>query len=234
MATTPNETARPVEIVFVLDCDNTLLDNDAVKVDMDQGLRDLLGDAGATRFWEIYEDVRQREGVVDLPATFEAYRPDAPDDQTLERARAFIMDFPFAERLYPAALDTLRVLRERGMPVIVSDGDTVYQPRKLELSGLAAAVNHQWVVYTHKEERLDEVMARWPADFYVMIDDKARILAETKRLWPDRFVTVHVRQGHYADQLYDPAPDVAIAGISDLRGLDFAALRALLTTGPRA
>lgn len=219
---------QPASVAFILDCDNTLLDNDSVKADMDARLKTLLGEALTARFWQVYEDVRHREGVVDLPMTFSAFRSDLPDDATLEQVRAAIMDFPFATRLFPATLATLGYLETLGLPVIVSDGDSVYQPRKIELSGLAKAVNDQWVVYTHKEDHLDEVMARWPADFYVMVDDKARILAETKRRLPDRFVSVHILQGHYAGESFTPAPDITLRDIGDMQSLDLATLRRYL------
>ncbi len=219
---------RSAPIVFILDCDNTLLDNDQVKSDMDAQLRALLGDALTVRFWEVYEHVRQRKGTVDLPETFAQFRADLPDDGTLDHVRAAIMDFPFATRLFPATLATLDFLRSQGLPTIVSDGDSVYQPRKIERSGLAEAVCGQWVVYIHKEDHLDEVMARWPADFYVMVDDKARILAETKRRLPNRFVTAHLLKGHYAEDVYSPAPDITLRDIGDLQSLDMDALRAYL------
>lgn len=222
----PDRTARSV--VFILDVDNTLLDNDGVKADMDADLRRILGESLAARFWEVYEQVRHERGLVDLPATFEAFRADTPDAATLERARSAIMDYPFANRVYPDTPGALRFMREHGEPVIVSDGDQVYQPRKIERSGLAAEVQGRWIVYVHKEDHLDEVMARWPAAYYVMVDDKARILAETKRLRPDRFVTVHVLQGHYASDAYTPAPDVTIRAIGDLRSLDIESLSGYL------
>lgn len=224
----PTPTQPPAPIVFILDCDNTLLDNDRVKSDMDEELRRLIGDALTTRFWQVYEDVRDRETVVDLPETFREFRAELPDEATLERVRSAIMDFPFASRLYPATSATLAYLRERGLPVIVSDGDSVYQPRKIERSGLAADVNGQWVVYTHKEDHLEEVMRRWPADFYVMVDDKARILAETKRRLPARFVTIHLLKGHYANASFDPAPDITLDDIGELQTLDLGGLRAYL------
>lgn len=215
-------------IVFVLDCDNTLLDNDSVKTEMDAQLKALLGEALTVQFWQVYEEVRKRVGGVDLPTTFAEFRHYLSDDATLARVRSIIMDFPFATRLYPTTLPTLRYLRTVGLPTIVSDGDSVYQPRKIELSGLAGAVNGQWVVYTHKEERLNEVMERWPADFYVMVDDKARILSATKRLFPNRFVTVHILQGHYAEESYTPAPDITLRDIGDLQTLDLNDLRRYL------
>lgn len=221
-------TQPPAPIVFILDCDNTLLDNDRVKSDMDAELRRLIGDALTERFWQIYEVVRVRESVVDLPMTFLEFRPELPDDATLERVRSAIMDFPFASRLFPATPATLAYLRSCALPVIVSDGDSVYQPRKIERSGLAADVNGQWVVYTHKEDHLEEFMQRWPADFYVMVDDKTRILAETKRRLPGRFVTVHILQGHYANSVFDPPPDITLSDIGGLQTLDLASLRAYL------
>jgi hypothetical protein len=134
------------------------------------------------------------------------------------------MDYPFATCVYPETMDTLAHLRTVGRPVIVSDGDTTYQPHKIEQSGLATAVEWQVVVYIHKEEHLDEIMTRWPASYYVMVDDKPRILAETKRRIPERAVTVQVMQGHYAaaGERFDPSPDITLAGIGDMLRLSLA------------
>jgi FMN phosphatase YigB (HAD superfamily) len=228
MDATPGDAPQRAPAVFILDCDNTLLDNDAVKADMDAQLHALLGDELTARFWETYEVVRHKQGVVDLPMTFIAFQPILRDDDLLDRVQAAIMDYPFQTRLFPQSLGAITHLETLGRAVIVSDGDTVYQPRKIERSGLGAAVHGQWVVYTHKEEHLAEVMAHWPAEFYVMVDDKARILAETKRRLPERFVTVHIMQGHYAGESYMPAPDLTLPGIGDLRSLDLSALRRLL------
>jgi FMN phosphatase YigB (HAD superfamily) len=228
MDASTSATPQSAPIVFILDCDNTLLDNDRVKTDMDTRLKEIIGDTLTARFWQVYEEVRKSRGTVDLPDTFVEFRAELPDDETLERVRSAIMDFPFASRLFPATPATLRYLSAVGQPVIVSDGDSVYQPRKIELSGLAGAVDGQWVVYTHKENHLDEVMRRWPADFYVMVDDKARILAETKRRRPDRFVTVHILKGHYSREVYTPAPDITLNDIGGLQSLDLEALRAYL------
>jgi len=217
-------TSQPTRlpVVYILDCDNTLLDNDATKATMDRRLREILGDALAERYWAIYEEVRtSTNGTVDLPETFKRLRSELPDDATYERAYAAVMDYPFADDLYPASLDVLRRLSSVGEPVIVSDGDHVYQPRKIERSGLAAAVHGQVVIYSHKQDHLDEIEARWPARHYVMIDDKARILADTKRLAPTRFVTIHILQGHYAgDTSFTPKPDVTLNSIGDLLTLD--------------
>ena len=205
--------------VYILDVDDTLLDNDALKADLDARLGALLGHARLARFWHIYEEVRADTGAVDYPLTLERFAPELADEALLARIRAIIFEYPFDRCLYPAALDTVRYLREIAFPAIVSDGDAVYQPLKIERSGLAAAVEGHVLVYVHKEEHLDEVMAHWPAPFYVMVDDKARILAATKAVYPARFVTVHVRQGHYGldPQRFDPPPDVTLDTIGDLR-----------------
>lgn len=212
----PAANQRPV---FLLDVDNTLLDNDAIKAEYDRDLRGLLGAELAGRFWAVYEEVRGETGTVDYPLTMERFRAECPDAALLERARALLLNYPFRERLYPDTLATLAYLREIGEPAIVSDGDQVYQPLKIERSGLWAAVDGRVLVYVHKEDHLDAIMARWPSALYVMVDDKARILSATKARFPDRFITVHVRQGHYGLETvrYNPAPDLSIAGIGDLR-----------------
>jgi hypothetical protein len=212
-------------MAFLIDCDNTLLRNDAVKEAMNQRLIGLDGQSLADDFWKIYEEVRSREGTVDLPSTFSEFRPLLSSDSQLEAVRSAIMDFPFPEYLYPDALDTIATLKRYGLPVIVSDGDNVYQPHKIVSSGLADAVDDQWVVYVHKEQHLGEITRRWPTSLYVMIDDKARLLAAMKSLAPDRFVTVHILQGHYSSEAASPAPDIILPEIGDVRRLDFASLR---------
>jgi FMN phosphatase YigB (HAD superfamily) len=221
--TTPAPGLPPV---FVLDVDNTLLDNDAIKADLDGHLRALLGDEPTERFWRLYEDARMASDTVNLPLTLESFAPEVADPAVVARVRSIVMDYPFTKRLYPDTLATLAHLREIGLPAIVSDGDNIYQPLKIEQSGLAAAVDWRVLIYVHKEEHLDEIMARWPANIYVMVDDKARILSETKRLYPDLFVTIHVRQGHYGlDPLvYSPAPDLTVDHIGDLRTFTLAQL----------
>lgn len=234
---TPGQAERAADgtapVVFVLDCDNTLLDNDTVKADLDAGLHRILAQDLAGRFWQVYEEVRAESGTVDLPVTLERFRADCSDEETLERLRVLVMEYPFEERLYPETRETLAYLRSIGMPAIVSDGDQAYQRLKIERSGLAAAVGERVLIYVHKEEHLDELMERWPAAFYVMVDDKARILSETKARFPERFVTIHVRQGHYgtAEQQYARQPDLSFAGIGDLRTLTLDELRQYLGNG---
>ncbi len=219
---------------FIIDCDNTLLDNDALKADLSTRLQALLGPERNARLWTIYEHVRAETGVVDYPRTIERFGAELHDDRLVEAIKAVVMDYPFAEQLYPQTLPTLAHVRAIAFPGIVSDGDQVYQPLKIQRSGLAAAVEHHVLVYTHKQEHLEEIMALWPAPFYVMVDDKARILADTKAQYPDRFVTVWVRQGHYGlePNVPTPAPDVTVDHIGDLCDLGLDTLRAHLGAHP--
>lgn len=217
-STTPTSpTGAALPVVYLLDCDNTLLDNDALKEAFRERLIALLGPRLAERFWQMYEEVRAETGVIDLPLTFDRFAPLCPTPAVAQQVRAAIMEYPFATQLYPDALATIAYLKTVGLPVILSDGDKAYQPLKITASGLAAAVEGQVLIVAHKEDELDEVFRRWPAAFYVAVDDKGRILAEFKRAEPGRFVTVQVRQGHYARQAYQPAPDIIIDDIGELR-----------------
>jgi hypothetical protein len=221
-----SESSSADPVVFLLDVDDTLLDNDALKADMAAQLLALLGEARARQFWDEYEAVRRETSTVDLPLTFERFARIVPDEPTMAVVRSIVMNYPFAVRLFPETLPTLEHLRTLGLPVIVSDGDTTYQPHKIELSGLAQAVNWQVVIYVHKEEHLDEIQRRWPARYYVLVDDKARILAAVKRRMAGQVVTVHVLQGHYAGETLEggPLPDITLARIGDLRALTLADL----------
>ena len=158
--------------VFILDCDNTLLDNDGLKDDLDVRLRALLGEERVEQLLAHLRGCAEQTGTVDYPQTIELFRYELNDNALLERVRSTVMDYPFAERLYPGALETLAYLRRIAFPAIVSDGDGVYQPLKIERAGLAAAVNEHVLIYVHKQEHLSGILARWPAPLYVMVDDK--------------------------------------------------------------
>ena len=208
------------EIVFLLDVDNTLLDNDAVTEDLRRHLRQAFGDECERRYWEIFEQLRRELGYADYLGALQRYRVERPRDTQLLRVSLFLLEYPFADRLYPGALDVIAQLKSRGQVVLLSDGDVVFQPRKIERSGLWAAVDGQVLIYIHKEQMLDDVERRYPTARYVMIDDKLRILAAVKSIWRERVTTVFVRQGHYA---HDPAivgaappADVTIERIADL------------------
>ena len=208
------------EIVFLLDVDNTLLDNDAVTEDLRRHLRQAFGDECERRYWEIFEQLRRELGYADYLGALQRYRVERPRDTQLLRVSLFLLEYPFADRLYPGALDVIAQLKSRGQVVLLSDGDVVFQPRKIERSGLWAAVDGQVLIYIHKEQMLDDVERRYPTARYVMIDDKLRILAAVKSIWRERVTTVFVRQGHYA---HDPAivsaappADITIERIADL------------------
>ena len=211
------------DIVFLLDCDNTLLDNDRVQEDLSAHLAREFGAASRDRYWEIFEELRAELGYADYLGALQRYRLGDQGDPRLLRMSSFLVDYPFARRVYPGTLEALRHLAGLGTTVILSDGDVVFQPRKIERSGLWDAVDGRVLVYVHKEVMLDAVAARYPAKHYVMIDDKLRLLAAMKEAWGARLTTVFVRQGHYAldaalVRLYPPA-DVTIERIADIVNL---------------
>lgn len=203
-------------VVFLLDVDNTLIDNDRVRERLTEATERILGPDLSKAYWETYETVRNDLGFVDSLETLartEEQRGD-PSAGALDRA---ILDFPYADLRYPDALSVLAGLARVGEPVILSDGDPVFQPLKIGRSGLAAAVGGNVLVFTHKEKHLEDVARLFPADRYVAVDDKAAILASIKLHWEERVSTVHVLQGKYADDPYEgPRPDAVIEGIGDL------------------
>jgi FMN phosphatase YigB (HAD superfamily) len=211
------------DTVFLLDVDNTLIDNDAVIADLRRHLVEAFGAECDRRYWEIFEQLRAELGYADYLGALQRYRVERPRETHVLQISLFLLHYPFASRLYPGALEAIRTLRGRGRTVILSDGDVVFQPRKIERSGLWEAVEGEVLVYIHKEQMLDDVERRYPARRYVMVDDKLRILTAMKATWHDRLTTVFVRQGHYA---HDPAhlagyppADVAIDRIEELPGL---------------
>jgi FMN phosphatase YigB (HAD superfamily) len=218
----------PENIVFLLDCDNTLLDNDRVLEDLNVHLACEFGAENRDRYWNILETLRSELGYVDYLGALQHYRLQSLNDMRLLLMSSFLIDYPFASRLYPGALDVVRHLRTKGLTVILSDGDVVFQPRKIERSGLWAAVDGRVLIYIHKEDMLDAVAERYPARHYVMIDDKLRLLTAAKKTWGDRLTTIFPRQGHYALDArniaaYPPA-DVSIERIAELTDMDFAML----------
>jgi len=209
-----------VDTVFLLDVDNTLLDNDAVIGDLRRHLVDGFGADCDRRYWELFEQLRSELGYADYLGALQRYRVENPRDTSVLQISLFLLHYPFANRVYPGAFDAIRTLRARGPAAILSDGDVVFQPRKIERSGLWAAVDGEVLVYIHKEQMLDDVEHRYPARHYVMVDDKLRILAAMKKSWGDRVTTVFVRQGHYAADPAQiaqyPSADVTIERIGDL------------------
>ena len=228
----PAMDAAATGVVFLLDVDNTLLDNDRFKADLDARLRRDFGADAGDRYWALYERERERLGYADYLAALQAFREGREDDPDLLRMSGYMLDYPFAERVYPGALEAVERLRAMGTPVVLSDGDVVFQPRKVQRSGLWEAMRGRVLIYLHKQHMLDAVQRRYPARHYVMVDDKPALLAGMKRAMEDRITTVFVRQGHYAGdaagQAIDPAPDLAIDDIGELATFD------LQQFGPRA
>jgi FMN phosphatase YigB (HAD superfamily) len=210
------------EIVFLLDCDNTLLDNDRVVEDLREHLTRQLGPRQCDRYWAIFEALREELGYADYLGALQRYRREAESDPKVLLMSMYLVDYPFAERLYPRALDVLAHLGQWGPTVILSDGDVVFQPRKVQRSGLWDAVDGRVLIYIHKEKMLADVEARYPARRFVMVDDKRHILAAMKGTWGERLTTVFPRQGHYAFDpkilASSPAADVTVERIGDLLG----------------
>jgi FMN phosphatase YigB (HAD superfamily) len=206
--------------VFLFDVDNTLLDNDAVQSDLSAHLEREVGLASRDRYWQIFEQLRAELGYADYLGALQRYRLEHEDDQQLLGISFFLLEYPFAERLYPGALAALAHCRAFGPTVILSDGDVVFQPHKVQRAGLWKAVEGRVLIYLHKERMLPAIERRYPAERYVMIDDKLRILAAMKEAWRERLTTVFPRQGHYANDAREiaawPPADVSLAAIGEL------------------
>lgn len=219
-------------IVFLFDVDNTLLDNDKVSDDLRRHLTREVGSERQERYWAIFEELRQQLGYADYLGALQRYRVENPHDSHLLAVSYYLIDYPFANRLFPGSIDAVEHTAAMGTPVILSDGDVVFQPRKVRRSGLFEAFEGRALIYIHKEQELGEVEKLYPARHYVLIDDKVRILTAVKKIWGERVTTVFPRQGHYAhaaDVAKFPRPDISIERIGDLIGYD---LDALLKAGP--
>jgi FMN phosphatase YigB (HAD superfamily) len=208
------------KMVFLFDVDNTLLDNDAVQADLSAYLEREVGLINRQRYWEIFEQLRCELGYADYLGALQRYRLEHQDDPQLPRISFFLLDYPFASRLYAGALAALAHCRSLGTTVILSDGDVVFQPHKVRRAGLWDAVEQRVLIYLHKEQMLGAVERHYPAEHYVMVDDKLRILAAMKQCWGVRLTTVFVRQGHYALDAREtaawPPADLALAAIAEL------------------
>jgi len=217
------------DVVFLLDVDETLLNNDAVIDDLKRCLVETVGAQGKERYWALFEQLWDELGYADYLGALQRYRLESTGPVQLLRVASYLLHYPFSTRLYPGALETIAALKRHGRVVILSDGDAVQQPNKIERSGLLDAVDGDVLIYIHKEEMLDDIERRYPARQYVMVDDKLRILTAIKAIWRERVTTVFVRQGHYALDpaivaTYPPA-DVSIEGIADLQSQDWSASR---------
>jgi FMN phosphatase YigB (HAD superfamily) len=212
--------SAPEQVVFLIDVDNTLLDNDRIQDDLRAQLQRTLGAAQCDRYWEILEALRDELGYVDYLGSLQRLRQSGINDLQLLQISTFLLDYPFAERVYEGVREALQHVRRWGCVVILSDGDVVFQPRKIHRSGLWQAVDGHVLIYIHKEQMLQQVAQAYPALHYVMIDDKLRILSAMKEVWRDRLTTIFLRQGHYgqddrANAAY-PAADLSFDRIGQL------------------
>jgi len=211
---------KQLNIVFLFDVDNTLIDNDRVQADLKAHLERAYGVATRDRYWEILEELRSVLGYVDYLGALERFRIEAIHRPEVLHMSSWLVDYPFADRLYSGALSAVKYVQQWGTPVILSDGDAVFQPRKVERSGLWCAFDNRVLIYVHKEQELDDVERLHPADHYVLIDDKLRILTAVKKVWGERVTTVFPKQGHYALNpkilAEFPPADIELARIGDL------------------
>src|SRR5579871_2567484 len=208
------------KLVFLFDVDNTLLDNDRVTADLKRHLEQQVGPERQQRYWDIFEQLRTELGYADYLGALQRYRIEYPRDPGLLTVSHFFINYPFATRLYPDSLDAIAHVQQWGKAAILSDGDVVFQPLKVERSGIYEAVNGSVLIYIHKEQELEDVERRLPADHYILIDDKIRILSDVKKIWGAKVTTVFPRQGHYAldpkiVSAYPPA-DITINRIGEL------------------
>jgi FMN phosphatase YigB (HAD superfamily) len=218
------------DVVFLLDVDNTLLDNDSVAADLRKHLTEAFGEERQERYWTFFEELRSELGYADYLGALQRFRLAYPHETGLIQMSTWLIDYAFADRLYPGSLDVIAHLRTMGQPVVLTDGDVVFQPRKIARSGINLAVEGHVLLYVHKEEELGEVERRYPAEHYVLVDDKLRILTAVKEAWGDRVTTVFPRQGHYALDpevlsRYPPA-DISVDRIGDLTSLSLNDFRA--------
>lgn len=207
--------------VFLFDVDNTLVDNDRIAEDLKRHLRNKVGDSSSQRYWEFFEQLRGELGYADYLGALQRYRLERPRDPKLLEVSYFMINYPFANRLFPESLDAVEYVKREGHAVILSDGDVVFQPRKVDRSGLYDTFEGHVLIYIHKELQLDDVEEKYPAAHYVMIDDKVRLLTAIKRHWGARVTTVFPRQGHYALDAalvaQFPKPDITIERIGELQ-----------------
>jgi FMN phosphatase YigB (HAD superfamily) len=211
-------------VVFLLDVDNTLLDNDRVVADLMRYLEKALGYEYEQEYWKIFDRLRHELGYADYLGALQLYRAAHPRDPNVLGLSSFLINYPFANRLFPNALDVIDRLKTFGQVVILTDGDVVFQPRKIERSGLLEAVDGNVLIYVHKELEIEDVERRYPAERYVFVDDKLRLLAAFKAAWGARVTTVFPRQGHYARDpkilvSYPPA-DLTVERIGEVMDLD--------------
>jgi FMN phosphatase YigB (HAD superfamily) len=219
---------RPHPLVFLVDVDNTLVDNDGIQQDLKDHLERTYGVAARDRYWRILEDLMVELGYRDYIGALQNFRVEHPREVELLAMSSYLMDYPFAERVYPNALEVLKHLRSLAPTVILSDGDVVFQPRKVEHAGLAKVADGNVLIYIHKEEALEDVERRFPAEHYILVDDKLRILDAVKQVWGKRVTTVLPRQGQYAHDAKVlsalPPADITIERIGDLLDYDLARL----------
>jgi FMN phosphatase YigB (HAD superfamily) len=233
---TTDKPAKEEKVVFLFDVDNTLLNNDQVTRDMKAHLEREVGALGAKRYWAIFETLRAEMGYADYLGALQRFRSEYPHDLRLLTVSSFLINYPFANRLFPNSIDVIERAKSLGLAALLTDGDVVFQPRKVERSGLLEAIEGRVLVYVHKEHELADVARRFPAKHYVVVDDKLRLLTAIKKIWHTRVTTVFVRQGHYAldPKIVGACPpaDITLERIGELLGYELPDLLAASRNKP--
>ena len=223
------ENSERPEVVFLFDVDNTLLENDRVIDELKEHLQREIGEKHARHYWDIFEELRADLGYADYLGALQHYRVKHPHEEALHTISRFLVNYPFANRLFPESLDVIGHVGKWGPTAILTDGDVVFQPLKVDRSGLTEAVSGRVLIYLHKENELEDVERRYPADHYVLVDDKLRLLDAVKKVWGSRVTTVFVKQGHYAEDpkilASHPPADISLERIGDLLDYDLERLK---------
>ena len=216
---------QPSPVAYLFDVDNTLLDSDRVIDDLRRHLSREFSQNDQQHYWKIFDELQEALGYADYLGALQRYRCESSSEQHFLKLSLFLLNYPFAERLFPQALDVIAYLKKRGLVTILSDGDVVFQPLKIHSSGLSEAVEGRVLVYIHKEQQLHEVERHFPAHHYVMIEDKPHLLTAAKKLWKDRATTIFVQQGRHAHDPKNvkpfPAPDLTVERIGNLLSSDY-------------
>lgn len=207
------------QLLVLIDVDNTLINNDKVKTDVDDQMKATIGAERTARFWEVYEQVRKDLDGVDIPATLKQLEPEYEDKVLFNKLYRLWMDFPYRNYIFPGVFEMLAHLRTFAMPVILSDGDASFQLRKIVYSGLSKAVDGNVLIYQHKDRHFEDIANCFPAEHYVMVEDKPTLLALGKKFFEERMTTVLVKQGKYANQTSEYKPDLVFTAIGDLKNI---------------
>jgi len=202
--------------LFLVDLDNTLLNNDAVKAEIRKSLITVLGQSDAQHFWDHYNAIRTKTNLVDFPSAIKKYCEEKNAKTCDIRLKKIFHSINFKQALYPNVENVLNHLKTKGEVALFTEGDMIYQKVKIEKSGVGAMVNHIYH-FEHKLEHFEAIKKKFHTYHIVVIDDRSETLMKLKALYPE-ITIVEVCQGHYSDVDHKPHPelDKTIESIGDL------------------